>query len=94
MVRKLSLQVKEDLMKIEILGMGCPRCEKLFEIIEKIVKETGVSAEIIKIEDAEEIARHGIVVTPAVLIDGDVKSSGNMPLEEEIKEWLIDHHGR
>jgi len=94
MVSKRSLQVKEDLMKIEILGMGCPRCKKLFEIIEKIVKETGIDAEIIKIEDAEVIAKHGILVTPAVLIDGDVKSSGNMPSEDEIKVWLIDHRGQ
>ena len=75
-------------MKIEILGPGCPRCKKVAELAEEAVKESGVEAEIIKVTDIKEIMNHGVMFTPALVIDGEVKSAGKIPGIEEIKNWL------
>jgi small redox-active disulfide protein 2 len=75
-------------MKIEILGPGCPKCKKLTELTEKVVKEIGVSAEILKVENINDIMKYGVMVTPALAIDGEVKVSGRIPSEEEIKNWI------
>ena len=76
-------------MKIEILGTGCSKCKKTKEIIEKVLKETGVEAEVLKIEDFETILNYGVMVTPAVVIDGDVKVAGKVPNAEDIKNWIV-----
>ena len=75
-------------MKIEILGMGCPKCKKLYEQAEQAIKETGINAEIKKVTDIKEIMNNGVMITPALAIDGKVKSAGKIPSVEEIKNWL------
>ena len=75
-------------MKIEILGTGCPKCKKLHELSEETVKELGVSAEIIKVTDINKIIDYGVMVTPALVIDGDVKVAGKIPEKEEITKWI------
>ncbi len=75
-------------MKIEVLGTGCSKCKKTKEIIEKVVKQSGVEAEVIKVEDIEKIMSYGVMVTPAVVIDGDVKLAGKVPDEKDIKKWI------
>jgi len=75
-------------MKIEILGTGCPKCKKLHELSEKTVKELGVSAEIIKVTDINKIIDYGVMVTPALVIDGNVKATGKIPGKEEIVKWI------
>lgn len=75
-------------MLIEVLGPGCPRCEATKKNAEEAVAESGLSAEIIKVKDAMEIARHGVFSTPAVVVDGEVKSVGKIPTKDEIKEWI------
>ncbi len=75
-------------MKIEILGPGCPKCKKLAELAEQAVKESGVEAEIVKVADIKEIANRGVMFTPALAINGEVKSAGKIPTMEEIKNWL------
>lgn len=75
-------------MKIEILGTGCSKCKKTKEIIEKILKQTGAEAEVVKVEDIEKIMSYGVMVTPAVVIDGDVKLAGKVPDEKEIRKWI------
>ena len=75
-------------MKIEILGTGCPKCKKLAELAEQAVKESGIEAEIIKITEINEIMNYGVMITPALVIDGEVKSAGKIPSLEEIKNWL------
>jgi len=75
-------------MKIEILGTGCPKCKKLEENTRKALEETGKKAEVIKITDINEIIEKGVMTTPAIMIDGKVKSSGRIPDVEEIKKWL------
>jgi len=75
-------------MKIEILGTGCPKCKKLAELAEQAVKESGIEAEIIKITEINEIMNYGVMITPALVIDGEIKSTGKIPSIEEIKNWL------
>ncbi len=75
-------------MKIEILGTGCPKCKKVFEHTEQAVKEAGVEAEIVKVTEIADIMKRGVMVTPALGIEGEIKSSGKIPSVEEIKKWL------
>ncbi len=75
-------------MKIEILGTGCPKCKKLTELTEEAVNELAVSAEIIKVTDINKIINYGVMVTPALVIDGKVKIAGKIPGKEEIKKWI------
>ncbi|MFA5480281.1 MAG: thioredoxin family protein [Candidatus Muiribacteriota bacterium] len=75
--------------KIQILGTGCPKCKILFENAKKAVEETGVEAELVKIEDLTEIMNMGVLMTPALAIDGDVKTTGKVLTVEDIKKILI-----
>lgn len=75
-------------MKIEILGTGCPKCKQLEENAKKAVEETGKEAEVVKVEDINEIVSYGVMSTPAIAIDGEVKDSGKIAEVEEIKQWL------
>jgi len=76
-------------VKIEILGTGCPKCKMLYENANKAIAETGIKAEVIKIEDMEHIIECGVMITPAIVINGEIKSSGKVLSPEEIKQWLI-----
>lgn len=75
-------------MKIEILGTGCPKCKKLNELAEEAVNELNLLAEIIKVTDINKIIDYGVMVTPALVIDGDVKVAGKIPSKQEIAEWI------
>jgi len=75
-------------MKIEILGSGCPKCRGLTALVERVVKETGVTAEIIKVEDIIEIVKRGVLSTPVLVIDGDIKLVGRTASAGEIKKWI------
>ncbi len=77
-------------MKIEILGTGCSKCNKTKEVVEKALKNSGVEAEIVKVEDVETILNYGVMITPAVVIDGDVKLVGKVPDEKEVKKWITE----
>ena len=77
-------------MKIEILGTGCSKCKKTNEVVEKALKNSGVEAEIVKVEDVETILNYGVMITPAVVIDGDVKLVGKVPDEKEVKKWITE----
>lgn len=75
-------------MKIEILGMGCPRCKKTAANAEQAVRELGIEAEIVKVETIDEIMKYGVMVTPALVVNGEVKVAGKIPSAEEIKTWI------
>jgi small redox-active disulfide protein 2 len=75
-------------MKIEILGTGCAKCNKTKEIVEKAVSETGVDAEVVKVEDFDSIVAYGVMITPAVVVDGDVKIAGRVPAVDDVKKWI------
>jgi len=72
-------------MKIEVLGAGCTKCKNLYENVNKALAESGKTAEIVKIEDIPTIMKYGVLSTPALVIDGQVKVSGKLATVEEIK---------
>jgi small redox-active disulfide protein 2 len=75
-------------MEIKVLGPGCPKCQQTEKIVKEAVAETGVDAVIGHITDVMEIAGYGVFGTPAVVVDGEVKSVGKIPRKEEVKTWI------
>ena len=75
-------------MKIEILGMGCSNCNKLYQNVLDAVKQSGNEVEVTKVEDIKKIMGYGVMSTPALVIDGVVKTAGKVPKVEEIKQWI------
>lgn len=75
-------------MEIKVLGPGCARCEKTEQLVKEAVAEAGVAAEVEKVTDVMKIAGYGVLGTPAVVVDGEVKSVGKIPSKEDIKSWL------
>lgn len=74
--------------KLQILGTGCPKCKKLYEAAQQAVSEAGVEAEVTKVEDMNEIMKFGVMMTPALVIDGEVKVVGRVPRSAEIQNML------
>lgn len=77
-------------MKIEIVGSGCPRCVATEKNVKEAIKQLGIQAEIIKVTDMKEFAKKGVMFTPAVIVDGQVKISGKIPTIEEVKRILSE----
>ena len=75
-------------MKIKILGPGCVNCRKVEKLVREAVAEAGVTAAVEHVTDFREIAGYGVFSTPAVVVDGKVKSVGKIPKKEEILAWL------
>jgi small redox-active disulfide protein 2 len=75
-------------MEIKVLGPGCPRCQQTEANVKEAVAETGVDAKVDKVTDTMQIASYGVFGTPAVVIDGEVKSVGKIPTKEEVKKWF------
>ncbi len=75
-------------MKIEILGSGCAKCKSVEKLVRNIVEELGIQADIVKVEDLQEIVNRGIMMTPAVFIDGEAKIVGRVPTTDELKKLL------
>lgn len=76
------------MMEIKILGTGCGKCKKTYAVVEKVMKENNLDATLTKVEDIMEIMNYNILATPAVVVDGEVKTKGYVPSEKEIKELL------
>lgn len=75
-------------MKISILGTGCANCRTTYSLVEQIAARLGVPVALDKIEDMREIARFGVMATPAVVIDGIVVHAGGVPAPERVESWL------
>jgi small redox-active disulfide protein 2 len=75
-------------MEIKVLGPGCPKCEQTAQIVTEAVSEAGIDASIEKITDIMEIAGYGVFGTPAVVVNGEVKSVGKIPSKNDIKAWI------
>jgi small redox-active disulfide protein 2 len=75
-------------MEIKVLGPGCPRCKQTEKIVKEAVAEAGVDARIEKVTDTMEIAGYGVFGTPAVIVDGDVKSVGKIPQKQDVIGWI------
>jgi len=75
-------------MKIEVLGTGCSKCERTLTNAKQAVAELKLNAEVVKVYDLQEITARGVLMTPALAIDGELKVSGHIPSVEEIKRML------
>jgi len=75
-------------MEIKVLGPGCKRCEQTAANVKAAVAEAGISAQIDKVTNTMEIAGYGVMGTPAVVIDGEVKCVGKIPTKEDVKAWI------
>ena len=80
-------------MKIEILGVGCPKCKQLTANAEAAVKELNIQAEISKVTDIDKITEYGVMMTPALAVDGKVASAGKVLNKDEIKKIINDRRG-
>jgi small redox-active disulfide protein 2 len=76
-------------MLIQVLGTGCAKCRTLYETVKKAVEATGVDAWVEKVEDIEKIMAFEILMTPGLVIDGEVKTAGRLPTIEEIKKLIL-----
>ena len=74
--------------KLQILGTGCSKCKKLADNTETAAKELGIEYELEKVTDINEIMKFGVMMTPGLAVDGEVKVAGKVPNAEEIKELL------
>ena len=76
------------MLNIKILGSGCANCKRLEQIVRKVTENNALEAEIEKVTDFQEITKYPILSTPGLVVDGKVLSSGRIPSETEITEWL------
>ncbi len=75
-------------MEIKVLGPGCAKCKNLEHKVIDIIKNHSIDAEFEKVSDIQEIMKYGILMTPGLVINGKVKSTGMLPKEEQILEWI------
>jgi small redox-active disulfide protein 2 len=80
-------------VKIQILGTGCSRCKTLAANAEKAVQELGLEAQVEKVTDIQDILKFQILMTPGLVIDGQVKAAGRIPSTDEIKQLLMESKG-
>ncbi len=77
-------------MLIQVLGTGCAKCKTLHEMVKKAVQETGVDALVEKVDDIQQIMAFEILMTPGLVINGEVKTAGRVPSAEEIKRLIVE----
>jgi small redox-active disulfide protein 2 len=75
-------------MKVQIYGTGCGKCNMLEKAAKQAIKEMGVNAEVVKVSDINQIVEAGILATPGFAVEGEVKSMGRVPSNDEIKKWI------
>jgi small redox-active disulfide protein 2 len=73
---------------VEILGVGCAKCNKLYDMVTGLVQKEGLDAEIVKVEDIKKFSDYGVFMTPGLVVDGEVKLAGKLPKESDLKKWL------
>ena len=76
------------MLNIKILGIGCPRCRKLEEKVKEVVSENNIDAEVNKVTDVSDMMKYNIMMTPGLVINEKLKSSGNIPKDEQILNWI------
>jgi small redox-active disulfide protein 2 len=82
-----------DGIQIKVLGPGCVQCDRMEKDLMQVMSETGIVADIEHVRDIKEIGRYGVLGTPALLINGQVKSVGKVPMKSKIIEWLKEAQG-
>ena len=81
-------------MHVKVLGPGCAKCQRLYDEAERAVSESGIDVTLEKVDDVEAIMGYGIMMTPAIVVDEQVKASGRVPPASEIANWLREAAGR
>lgn len=76
-------------MKIKVLGTGCAKCKMLYAEAEKAVAQAGIAVELEKVEKIDDIMSYNVMMTPALVVDGQVKASGRIPRVSEIVSWIM-----
>jgi small redox-active disulfide protein 2 len=87
-MKKYQLMKEDFLMVIKVLGSGCANCKKLEANVREAVKELGIEATIEKVQDFKDIMAYGVMKTPALVVDEQVKVMGRVPSVEDIKKYL------
>ena len=77
-------------IKIEVLGTGCAKCKRLFDNVQAAVKDLGIATEVVKVEDINAIATSGVMMTPALIINGEIVTEGRVPDVNEIKSLVSE----
>jgi hypothetical protein len=77
-------------LEIKVLGPGCPRCEKLEQDLMAMMAELNIAAGLEHVRDPIEIASYGVMGSPALIINGEVKAVGSVPSKNKLKEWLLE----
>jgi small redox-active disulfide protein 2 len=80
-------------VELKVLGPGCARCNQLFEDTQEAIVVSGVQANLVKVENIQDIMQYGVMMTPALIIDGTVKCAGKVPAVAEIAAWLQEAAG-
>jgi small redox-active disulfide protein 2 len=75
-------------MKIEVLGPGCPNCKRLEQDVNNALAELKIEAEVVKVTDIKKFSDYGILMTPGLVINGKVYSSGKIPVMATLKRWM------
>ena len=75
-------------MEVKVLGPGCAKCKKAYQVVEKVIKDNNLDVTLTKVDDLMEMMSYNILSTPAIVVDGEVKVKGRVPSENEVKELL------
>lgn len=75
-------------MEIKVLGPGCSKCKTTYQVFEKVIRENNLDVTLTKVDDIMEIMNYSIMVTPAVVVDGEVRLKGQVPSESDVKKIL------
>jgi small redox-active disulfide protein 2 len=75
-------------MEIKVLGTGCPKCNKLENMVNEVIKDLNADATVTKVKDINEIAKAGVMLTPALMINGDIKLTGKLPSKEDLTKMI------
>ena len=73
---------------IKVLGTGCPKCQALAESVKKVAEENQIAIDVEKVTDIEQIMSYGVMMTPGLVVNGDVKCAGKLPKADDILAWL------
>jgi hypothetical protein len=91
--RFLGKAVAEDRpegLDVKVLGAGCPQCDRLEQEVKRVMSETGLAGNVEHVRDIKEIGKYGVMGAPALVINGKVKSVGNLPPRAKLREWLSE----
>ena len=75
-------------MNIKVLGSGCSRCKQAFQVVDKVVRDNQVDAQVEYVDDIMQVMQYDVLSTPAVVVDGQVRLTGSVPSEKQVKELL------